>query len=140
MKYRTFTILLFSLAIISCSSNRNTHSSISDDLVKKLYGYWVSTDSDYQQNDDESERTVLFYGEIDKNKEGVYLQGDLKLKYRIVDTFDYYKKIVIAIYYSNGRERIETLSFSENNTKIKNNITTPDNYSIDTYYIKKNKQ
>lgn len=139
MKNRSFIALLFSLIIFSCSSNRNTHNSLSDDLVKNLYGYWVSTDSDYQQNVDESERTILFYGEIDKNKEGVYLQADLKLKYRIVDTYDYYDKIVIAIYYSNGRERIETLTFSDNFAKIKNNITTPDNYSIDTYYIKKDK-
>ena len=59
------------------------------------------------------------------------------MRYRIIDTYEYYKKIVIAIYYASGRERVETLTFSENYTRIMNNLVFPDGISVDTYYIKK---
>jgi len=140
MKSKLLIVISCSLILLSCGSSKNSNSSISTKLVNQLVGYWISTNSDYQLDENTNKVTTLYYEPIDKNKEGEYIQGENKMRYRVVDTYDYYKKIVVAIYFANGRERIETLTFSENYTRIKNNLITPDNYSIDTYYIKENEE
>ena len=140
MRTKGFLIFLMSFLVFSCGNQKKNNNSISNELTDQLYGYWIGTDSTYKQSDNSTEGTILYYGSIDKNKEGIYIQGEEKFKYRVVDTYDYNKKIVISIYFSKGRERIETLTFSNNYSRIKNNLITPDNYSIDTYYIKKDKE
>ena len=140
MKNKFLLVISCSLILLSCGSGKKTNSTISKDFANQLVGYWISTNSDYKQDENTNKRTTLYYGPIDKNKEGEYIQGEMKMKYRVVDTYEYHKRIVVAIHYANDRERIETLTFSENFTRLKNNLVTPDNYSIDTYHIKKNEK
>lgn len=100
----------------------------------KLIGYWISTNENYEKSED---GTVVFYGKIDDNKSGVYLQGDKEMTYRILQIDEPSRKVKIAIKFTSTRERTEILTFSNDYNRILNKIVTPDGYSIDTYYIRK---
>lgn len=136
MRKINFILITASLIMFSCSSikENKTNSSENTDLTNKLEGYWISTNEDYEKSENE---TILFYGKIDNDRLGVYLQGDKKMTYRILQIDKSNNKIEIAIKFTSSRERIETLTLSDDYNRILNNIITPDGYSIDTYYIRK---
>ncbi len=118
-----------------CSIKSNkTDTTEKSGLADKLEGYWISANEGYEKMEN---GTVLFYGKIDNNKSGIYVQGDKEMTYRILQIDETNNKIEIAIKFTSSRERIETLTFSGDFNRILNNIVTPDNYSIDTYYIRK---
>ncbi|WP_282126558.1 hypothetical protein [Marinifilum flexuosum] len=132
-------ILLFvtNFIFLSCCTLKRNNSIPSDSIAEKLKGYWVSTNKHYEIDEPESERKILFYGETDKNQKGLYLQEGKEMQYRIVKIDEANNKIDIGIQFTKTRERIETLTFSKDFDRIKNNIVTPDGFSIDTYYIRK---
>jgi hypothetical protein len=127
---------LFSITIANLDAQKKQALSI--ELVNKLYGYWISTNSNYEIVGDTTDCTILFYGEIDDNKDGLYIQDGKNRMYHILDTYSYVNKIIISKYFgkNNGRESVETLTFSEDYDRIKKNIVFPDGISVDTYYIR----
>lgn len=136
MRIINFILITASLILFSfCSIRTNKTSSPENiDLTNKLEGYWISANGDYEKSEN---GTVLFYGIIHNNKSGVYLQGDKEMTYRILQIDETNNKIEIAIKFTSSRERTEILTFSDDYNRIVNNIVTPDGFSIDTYYIRK---
>jgi len=84
MRTKGFLIFLMSFLVFSCGNQKKNNNSISNELTDQLYGYWIGTDSTYKQSDNSTEGTILYYGPIDKNKEGIYIQGEEKFKYHIM--------------------------------------------------------
>jgi hypothetical protein len=129
----TISILFISiLAFLNCTPKSQNTS----ELQTKLIGYWISSNPDYQVNNPEK-ATVFYYGEIGEDGFGKYLQGTKELKYRVTEFDESQQQIKIAIRFTETRERIETLKFSNNFNRIKNNLVTPDHVSIDTYFVRK---
>ena len=129
-----FILVTASLIMFSCCSikSNKTSTTENDDLANKLEGYWISANEGYEKSEN---GTLLFYGKIDNNKSGVYLQGDKEMTHRILQVDEAKNKIEIAIKFTRSRERTEILTFSDDYNRILNNIVTPDGISIDTYYI-----
>jgi len=130
------TFIMASMIMFSCCSIKSNKTGTFEKygLANRLEGYWISANEEYEKK---VNGTVLFYGKIDNNKSGVYLQGDKELTYRILQIDEANNKVEIAIKFTSSREKIETLTFSSDFNRILNNIVTPDGYSIDTYYLRK---
>ena len=136
MRNINFILITTTLILFSCFSIKSNKTSTTEntDLINKLEGYWISANESYEKS---KNGTILFYGKIDNNKSGVYLQGEKEMTYRILQVDEDNNKIEIAIKFTSSRERTETLIFSDDYNHILNNIVTPDGFSIDTYYIRK---
>jgi hypothetical protein len=132
----TLLLLLFSITLTNICAQKK--DALSKELVNNLYGYWISTNSDYEIDGDISDCTIRYYGEIDDNKDGLYIQDGKNRMYHILDTYPYVNKITISKYFgkNNGRESVETLTFSKDYNRIEINIVFPDGISVDTYYIR----
>ena len=136
MRKINFILIVIGLIMFSCCSIRTnkTNSPENIDLTNKLEGYWISVNKDYEKSEN---GTVLYYGKIDNSKSGVYLRGDKEMTYRILQVDKTNNRIEVAIKFTSSRERTEILTFSDDYNRILNNIVTPDGFSIDTYYIRK---
>ena len=134
MRIINFILIIATLIMLSSCSIKVNKTNEQVGLSDKLIGYWISTNENYEKSKD---GTVVFYGNIDDNKSGVYLQGDKEMTYRILQIDEPRRKVKIAIKFTNTRERTEIITFSNDYNRILNKIVTPDGYSIVTYYIRK---
>ncbi len=138
MRKYIYSIFVVVLSLASCSVSQKNNST-KDSFSKILYGYWISSDQNYNIDDIENnKKTVLYFGEI-KNGKGLFKQNEKDEKYSIVLEDKSNKTIEVMLHFNNGVNRKEKLILSNNYTHLESIIITPDSFKISTYYVKDDK-